>query len=268
MNLKKLIVSMCLAVPCLFQASAHAQSLKIASDCTYPPFGFRDSSGELKGFDVDIAREIGKRMNRPVEIVCQAWDGMIPGLLAQKFDLISASMSITEERKKSISFSLPYRSSSARFVGLKTLNVAPFQSDGSANPKALAGKSIGIQRASVYENYLKDKFPGSSLVQYDTVDNMLLDLKSGRIDLVFAGPIKLENDFLSKPENSGFGFTGEEVDDISYFGPGIGVGIRKDDEALLKEVNTALEGMFSDGTFKTINLKYWNFSVLPSVWKE
>ncbi|MGT2444876.1 transporter substrate-binding domain-containing protein (plasmid) [Ensifer adhaerens] len=89
--------------------SSQAAALKVAADCTYPPFGYQDANGEIKGFDVDVARAIGRQIGSEVEIICQAWDGMIPGLLAGKYDLISASMSITEERLQEHQFlrSLP-----------------------------------------------------------------------------------------------------------------------------------------------------------------
>lgn len=241
-----------------------AAPIKVAADCTYPPFGFQDANGEIKGFDVDVARAIGEHVGSEVEIICQAWDGMIPGLLAGKYDLISASMSITEERLQSINFSVPYRSSAARFVGLKASDAKPVTESGEPNPEGVAGKTIGLQRSSTYAKYIAKKYPEASVAEYDKVDNMILDLQAGRVDLIFAGPIKLDNDFLSKPEGQDFGFVGPEIDDVSYFGPGIGIGIRKTDEDLLKKVDGALDTMFKDGSFKAINDRYWSFSVLPA----
>lgn len=259
--LKHLVIAAGLLGAVASQASA--REIKIGSECTYPPFNFRDAKGELQGFDIDVAREIGKRLNADLVFVCQQWDGMIPALLAGKFDLLLASMSITEDRKKTIDFSVPYRSSTARFVGAKTLKVSPVSADGKPNPAALAGKTVGIQRSSTYEQYVTKEFPGVKVAQYDTVDNMLLDLQSNRIDLVFAGPIKLDGDFLQKPRGEKFAFIGPEINDISYFGPGIGVGIRKSDSALRDEVDAALKASFKDGAFKAINDRYWSFSVLP-----
>ncbi|MFT4012716.1 MAG: transporter substrate-binding domain-containing protein [Paracoccus sp. (in: a-proteobacteria)] len=263
--MKSMIAALAMA---LFAAPALAEPLKVAADCTYPPFGYQDSDGVIKGFDVDIANEIGKRLNRETEIVCQAWDGMIPGLLAGKYDLISASMSITEERMKSINFSIPYRSSSARFVGPKDSGLEPVTPDGQPNPAGIEGKTVAIQRASTYLPYFTDKFPGAKIAEYDKADNMILDLQSGRVDLIFHGPIKMDSDFLSKPEGKDYGFVGPEINDTKYFGPGVGIGIRKEDTELQTQVNAALEGMFKDGTFKTINLKYWTFPVLPGAWAE
>lgn len=260
----KKLAALLLASAVLTPTSLYAASLKVASDCTYPPFGFRDANGEVQGFDVDIARAVAKHLGRDVEIVCQAWDGMLPGLLAGKFDLISASMSITEERLKSINFSVPYRSSAARFVGPSESDAKPVSDDGTPNPDGVAGKTIGIQRSSTYAKFITEKYPDAKIAEYDKVDNMILDLEAGRVDLLFAGPIKLDNDFLSKPEGKEFKFVGPEIDDVAYFGPGIGIGLRKTDDKLLKDLDKALNEIFNDGTFQSINAKYWTFSVLPT----
>ena len=259
-------------IACLVGLSALpalAKDLRVGSECTYPPFNYRDAKGELQGFDIDIAREVGKRMNVELSFVCQAWEGMIPGLLAGKYDVILASMSITPDRLKSIDFSIPYRSSSGRFAGTKSLAAnSPFKADGSPNPDIFKGKTVGIQRSSQYHRYITEKFPTVQVSLYDTVDNMLLDLKAGRVDAVMLGPIKLAADFLDKPDGANFAFIGPEVDDVSYFGPGVGAGIRKGDGAIKESIDKALAEIIKDGTFKQINQKYWKFSVLGSAWKN
>lgn len=247
-------------------ASAATQSLKVGTSCDYPPYNYRDASGALVGFDIDIAKAVGERIDADLEFVCQAWDGMIPALLAGKFDLIVASMSITPERSKSIDFSIPYRASTGRFVSRKGNTVEPFTADGKPDPGALKGKVVGIGRATTYDPYLAAEFPGVEVVRYDTFESSMLDLESGRVDLVMAGPIALEG-YMAKQPDKNFVFVGDEVENADYFGPGVGIGIRKDDNQLKKSVDAALEAIFKDGTFKAINQKYWSFTVMPSVWK-
>jgi polar amino acid transport system substrate-binding protein len=247
-----------------FATQASARELRVGSECTYPPFNYKDANGQLLGFDIDVAKEVVKRIGADASFVCQPFDSLIPGLLAGKFDLLAASMSITDERKKRIDFSIPYRSSTARFIGADNSDAKPLTDDGQPNAAGMKGKTIAIQRSSTYETYMRDKFPGASIQLYDTVDNMLLDLTSKRVDLVFAGPIKLATDFLDKPRGKGYRFIGPEINDVKYFGPGVGIGLRKDDAALLAEVDKAMKALIADGTFKTINDKYWSFSVLPA----
>jgi lysine-arginine-ornithine-binding protein len=262
--MKKWILTGMLAL-CAFAASA--RELKVGVQCTYPPFNFRDSSGTLKGFEIDIARELGKRMKSDISFVCMSFDGLIPALLSKKIDIIASSLSITDTRRKSIDFSIPYRASTARFVGKKGGGLKPFKPDNTPDIAALKGKVVGVQRATTNDNFLAGEFPGVEIARYDSTENMLLDLVAQRIDLALVGPIKVEMDFLSKPEGKSYEFVGPELDARKYFGDGVGVGLRKDDQALLGELNTALKGLFDDGTFKTINQRYWSFSVLPAVWK-
>lgn len=260
----KRLVLMLVAGLAVFATQASARELRVGSECTYPPFNYKDANGELLGFDIDVAKEVVKRVGADVSFVCQPFDSLIPGLLAGKFDLLAASMSITDERKKSIDFSIPYRSSTARFIGPEGSDAKPLGGDGQPNPAGVSGKTIAIQRSSTYESYMRDKFPGANIQLYDTVDNMLLDLTSKRVDLVFAGPIKLANDFLDKPRGKGYAFIGPEINDVKYFGPGVGIGMRKDDAGLRDEVDKAMKALIDDGTFKKINDKYWSFSVLPA----
>ncbi|MGO4737277.1 transporter substrate-binding domain-containing protein [Bosea sp. 2KB_26] len=251
----------------LLAGSAFAREVKIGTDCTNPPFNYRTASGELAGFDVDIAREIGKREGFDLKFVCQSLDGALPALTARKFDLILASLSITEARQKSIDFSIPYRSSTGRFVGPKSSTLAPVTAEGQPNPKALDGKVVGLIRSSTYDRYFTELFPGVQISRYENYETLLLDLVSGRVDLIMAGPIKMEG-FFEDAQGKNFKYIGPELENIKYFGPGVGVGLRKNEPELLDKVNNALKGMFADGTFKAINQKYWKFTVLPSVWTQ
>ncbi|TPK28707.1 transporter substrate-binding domain-containing protein [Mesorhizobium sp. B2-2-3] len=261
--MKKLVLVLAAGLAA-FATQVSARDLRVGSECTYPPFNYKDANGELRGFDIDVAKEVVKRLGADASFVCMPFDSLIPGLVAGKFDLLAASMSITDERKKSIDFSIPYRSSTARFVGPDGSDAKPLTDDGKPNPDGLKGKTIGIERASTYENYMRDNFPEATIQLYDTADNMLLDLTSKRTDLVFAGPIKLANDFLNKDRGKGYKFIGPEIKDVKYFGPGVGIGMRKDDAGLRDELDKAMKAMIDDGTFKTINDKYWSFSVLPA----
>lgn len=242
-------------------------TLKVGMEGTYPPFTYKNSSGELVGFEVDLANELSKRMGIDMEFICNEWDGLIPGLLAGKFDMLIATVSITPARQKKIDFSISYRASTGRFVARKGLGVNPYNEDGTPNPDALKGSKVGVTRATTHNNYLDKKFPGVEYSLYTQTSDMLLDLQAGRIDLVFHGPIKMSASFLELPAGKDFEYVGEEIEDTEIFGSGVGVAIRKGNEELLKKVNDALESIFADGTFEKINKKYWNFSVLPSVWK-
>lgn len=262
--MKTLIFVLCLMIPC---SALAAETLKVGTECTYAPFTYRDASGVIQGFDVDIAREVAKRIGREPEFVCNPFESSIPSLQARKFDILFTALSVTEERQKTVDFSLPYRSSTARFAGAKTLDIALFNADGKPNPAALKGKVIGLQRSSTYDKYVADHFPGVEVRRYDTVNNMILDLKAGRVDVVIAGPVNLWSTLLNKDGGDKYQFIGPEIEDTAYFGIGVAAAMRKGEDTLLRDVNKALQAMYEDGTFKNINLKYWTFTVLPAVWK-
>ena len=99
--------------------SVSAETLRVGMKCTYAPFNFRNANGELDGYDVDVAKGVAGLIGADLEFVCQKWDGMIPALLANKFDLVVASMSITDKRLEKMDFSQPYRISVGRLVGKK-----------------------------------------------------------------------------------------------------------------------------------------------------
>lgn len=267
--MRNLFYVCCFTVLSLFAVTAIADEkpLRIGTECTYPPFTYRDAEGVIQGFDVDIANEVAKRIGRTPEFVCNPFASSIPSLQARKFDILFTALSVTDERLKTVSFSVPYRSSTARFVGPVSLDIELFDKDGNPNPAALKGKVIGLQRSSTYDRYVKDNFPGVEIRRYDTVNNMILDLKAKRIDLVIAGPVNLWSTILANDTEKLYQFIGPEIDRPDYFGIGIAAAMRKKDTQLLEQVNEALNAMYQDGTFKQINQKYWSFTVLPSVWQ-
>ena len=138
-KLAQLVVGALLA----FATTVHADDLRVGVEGAYPPFSWKEADGSLKGFDIDFALEVCKRLNRKCVLVEQEWDGMIPALLARKFDTIIASMSITEERKKKVNFTVKYYNTPARLVVNKEKAVEILH-------RGLEGKRLGVQRATTH----------------------------------------------------------------------------------------------------------------------
>ena len=246
----------------LTATAAAAEPLKVGTECTYHPFNYRTEDGKLTGYDVDVATEVGKRIGAEIEYVCQEWKGMIPALLAGKFDLIVASMSITEKRLKQIDFSGPYRVSIGQFVGAKDKKLELFDGD-QVRPAGFEGVKIGLERATTYEEWLKAKVPGADVAYYDSNEAMYLDLAAGRVDANMTNPMKAYLKFLAKDDGAGFEVIGPQIEEPEHFGIGVGVGLRKDNDALKDRINGALKAMTEDGTLSEFSLRYFPFTIHP-----
>lgn len=135
-----------------------------------------------EGYDVDVAKGVAEIIGADLEFVCQQWDGMIPTLLANKFDLIVASMSITESRLEKIDFSNPYRDSVGRIIGKSGQQTPLFDDTGAPIATNFEGLPIGVERASTYENWFNAKLPDANIALYDGNEEMYLDLVNGRVD--------------------------------------------------------------------------------------
>ena len=253
-------MALALAVTSVAPVAAQ-ETLKAATDCAYFPFSFRDTDGALKGYEIDLGEEMARRANFKIEWVCQKFDGLIPSLLSNKFDIILSTMSITDERRKSIDFSVSYRVSVGQFVGPKGKVQKLFNADGTPNPAGFKDLRVGLARATTYDNWMQAKVPDATLVRYDTDVQMYLELKAGRVDVLMTNPLKIYLEFLSKPDGGGFEVIGPQIKDEKYFGIGVGAGVRKGNEALLKRIDTALNDMKKDGTLERYSKKYFPFTI-------
>lgn len=242
---------------------ANAETLRVAMECTYAPFNYRTPEGEMAGYDVDVAKGVAEIIGADLEYVCQQWDGMVPGLLANKFDIIVASMSITEERLQKMDFSIPYRVSIGRFLGPKDKDLKLFDDKGNPIPENFKGLMIGVERASTYAKWIEAKLPDASIQIYDSGQAMLLDLRNGRVDLAITNPMKAYLDFLSTDQGAKFDFVSPAIDEKEYFGIGVGIGIRKGQEDLVKRINGALKTLVDNGSLEKYGHKYFPFSISP-----
>lgn len=246
----------CLAMAsCLWAGTVQAQdSYRIATEGTYPPWSFKEAQGTLQGWDVDIANALCEAMKARCEIVAQDWDGMLPGLMSRKFDLIVASMAITEQRRQRVAFSTKYKETVSRFIARK-------HALADVSPEALKGKSIGVQRGSIQAGYLSHEYKNSELRFYDTPQAAELDLVAGRVEYIFGNMVTYFVGFMKTPEARNFAFVGPEFKG-GLLGEGNGIAVRKDDPQTLSKVNAALEAIRADGTYDRITAKYFPFKLM------
>ncbi|MBD1168003.1 transporter substrate-binding domain-containing protein [Pelagibacterales bacterium SAG-MED06] len=256
----------------LFIGNVNADNIKIGTEGAYPPWNSKDAAGNLIGFEVELANELCKIMRHNCTIVEQDWDGMIPALVSRKFDAIMAGMSITDERKKTINFSQGYADEVASLAvmkgsknaGLKTLSAINLTSISGEEQetldvlvKAFKGKTIGVQTATIHQNFLDSGLMGKIKVRtYKTQDEVNLDLTAGRIDAALAAAVAF-TDYAEKSGKevvlTGPTFAGGD------FGNGVGVGIRKGDSKLINDFNAAIDKARDDGIISRLAIKHFGF---------
>ncbi|WP_337024162.1 MULTISPECIES: arginine ABC transporter substrate-binding protein [unclassified Pantoea] len=241
--MKKVVLAALLAS--LSLSASAAQTLRFATEASYPPFEFVDSDNKIQGFDVDLANALCKEIDATCTFTNQAFDSLIPSLKFRRFDAVMAGMDITPEREKQVLFSKPYYDNSAIFIA---------QKGKLANVDALKGKRVGVQNGTTHQKYLSDKHNDITVVPYDSYQNAVLDLKNGRIDAVF-GDTAVVNEWLK--QNANLAPLGEKVTDKDYFGTGLGIAVRQGNIELQGKFNTALEKIKADGTYKTIYNKWF-----------
>ncbi|ANN61898.1 amino acid ABC transporter (plasmid) [Mesorhizobium loti NZP2037] len=230
------------------------KKVRIAVEGVYPPFNYMEN-GKLTGFDVEIGKAMCDKMKVDCEWITQEWDGMIPGLLAGKYDAIVASMRVTEERKKKVDFSDKYYATPAHFMAQKDSKVTD------TSPAALAGKTVGVQGSTVQASFLEKNYPNTTVKAYQTVDDASADLAAGRVDLVLSDKVLL-NAWLGKSSDAACcELVGPDLSDPKDWGPGMAVATRKEDSDLNGMFNKAIKEIRADGSYQKINDKYFPFSV-------
>ncbi|WP_263224563.1 ABC transporter substrate-binding protein [Pseudomonas alabamensis] len=239
------------AATLVFSANAMAaEKLRMGIEAAYPPFNNKDASGNVVGFDRDIGDALCAKMKVECSVVTSDWDGIIPALNAKKFDFLVSSLSITDERKQAVDFTDPYYSNKLQFI-------APKGVDFKTDKDYLKGKAIGTQRATLAGTWLEDNYGSDIDIKlYDTQENAYLDLVAGRIDGILADKY-VNYEWLKSKDGQNYEFKGEPVVESDK----IGIAVRKGDDALRTQLNTALKEIIADGTYKKINDKYFPFNI-------
>ncbi|HIU13694.1 MAG TPA: amino acid ABC transporter substrate-binding protein [Candidatus Fimiplasma intestinipullorum] len=253
---KKVIALIMLFACCLVGCSTASvespvekKSFVVGLDDTFAPMGFKDSSGEIVGFDVDLAKEVANRNGYEVTFTNVDWDLKETELANGNIDCIWNGYSITEERKQNVLFSDPYMENSQLII---TLN------DSGISSKAdLAGKVVSVQKnSSAYDAVSQDEafvasLQNGELVQFDTNNDCFMDLEAGRSDAIVVDETLARYYIKQQPENI-YTILDENFGTEEY-----AVGLRKEDEAFANVINTTLAEMKADGTFDEIRNRWF-----------
>ncbi len=279
--MKKIVSALALGAMMAVAAAGAAnakewKTVRIASEGAYPPWNATDSSGKLIGFEVDLANDLCRRMKVTCEFVAQDWDGIIPALQQGKYDAIMSAMTITDERKKVIDFSIPYGTEPSVFAVMtnsplaKSLKLGADRVDlndqGKAKPvleklaEVLKGKAVGVQVSTIQADFMDKHLPKVTMRTYEKVDNAGSDLDAGRVDAMLGDRSVVEAIVKATPDKMvvvGPNFIGGVI------GEGMGIGMRKDSADLKAMFDKAIAEALKDGTVKKLSTQHFGYDISP-----
>ncbi|MDF2615124.1 MAG: fliY1 [Clostridia bacterium] len=222
----------------------------VGLDDSFAPMGFKDENGEIVGFDVDLAKALGEKLEKEITFQPINWDMKESELKSGNIDFIWNGYTITDERKEQVSFSKPYLNNKQVIVTL---------ADSAIKTKAdLKGKKVGAQSESSAvsamekETDLYQSFDGGKAITFEDNNQALMDLEAGRLDAVVADEILLRY-YITLKGAEKYAVLDENFGDEEY-----GVGMRKDDQKMVDAFNKAYDEMKADGTLKEISEKWFN----------
>jgi polar amino acid transport system substrate-binding protein len=240
---KALLAVAALAIATL-PALAAQPKLVFGSECTFPPMEFLDANKQPTGFDVDMIKAVAKAAGFEAVVKNTAWDGIFAGLAAKDYDAVLSAVTITDERKQTMDFSIPY-------VNAGQVIIVPKAYSASSDLKAFGGKKVGVQIGTTGAIEVM-KYKDIQMKTYDEVGLAVEDLTIGRTDAVVvdsptAASYVLQNDkYKAKLKIIGKPFTNEQY----------GIAVRKGDKKTLDLVNKGLQAVLKDGTVDKLSKKW------------
>jgi polar amino acid transport system substrate-binding protein len=244
------------ATTILMATAAFAEPVRVGVAAEpYPPFTSPDAAGNWVGWEVEFMDAVCAEAKLECVLTPVAWDGIIPALTENKIDAIMSSMSITEERMKTIDFSNKYYNTPAAVAAAKGAGIT-------ATPEGLAGKIIGVQVSTIHADYAAKYFaPTAAEVKiYQTQDEANQDLAAGRVDAILADSLVMSDFVKSEAGAACCEVAGNVADDPAILGMGVGVGLRKGDP-MKDTFNAAIAAVRASGKYDEISKKYFDFDV-------
>jgi len=212
----------------------------IGTDATWPPMEMVDENKEIVGFDIDLMKAAAEKGGFTVEFQNTAWDGIFAGLGAGEYDAVMSSVTITEERKETMDFSVPY-------INAGQILVVPQATSGVKTLADLKGKSVGAQIGTT-GSFEIEKVSGVELRTYDEIGLAFEDLVNGRIDALVADTPVAADFALMNPNYKGkMKIVGEPFTEEFY-----GVAVKKGNKAVLDAINKGLNAVLKTNTYNKI----------------
>jgi polar amino acid transport system substrate-binding protein len=231
------------------------RQIRFLTEDDYPPFNFTGASGQLEGFNVDVARAVCTQLSVPCLIQARRWDTIVAALEAGQGDVIVASLAPTPEARSRLLFTEPYYRTPARFVVRRDDALRTVTAD------ALKGRKIAVAAGSSHEAFLTRFFPGATILAKATEGEALDSLRHGEADTAFADGVSLAFWLNGTSSEDCCRFLGEPYLEGRFFGEGIGMALRPSDAGLKKAIDFALFRLWEQGTYADL-IRRW-FPVSP-----
>jgi polar amino acid transport system substrate-binding protein len=235
--------------------AADKDSIRIAVEGAFPPFNYLDSNNQLQGFDVDVAKALCEAAKLKCELQIQEWTGMIPNLLAGRYDAIVSSMSMSAERREKVAFTQKYYDSPSIFIVRKGSQIT------GTSPDDLKGLRLGVTAATSQESYAKKFYSGIATTVVHESPDLYKILADGDVDIILEDKLAVYDWLANTKAGSCCEFEGADIKNSEFFGDGAGIAVRPSDKELLARLNAALVSIQADDTYDTINAKYFPFSI-------
>ena len=228
--------------------------IRFITEDDYPPFEFALPDGTLAGFNVELARALCEELRVQCTVQPRRWDTIIDALEQGRGDAAISSLAITSANRARVSFTAPYYKTPARFVARNSIEVSDL------TPSALAGKQVGVVARTAHEAYLRQFFPGLAIRPYQTLASLRSALKREEVDLVFGDGVSFAI-WLNSTDASGCcAFRGGAFTESRFFGEGVGIAVRKDNQNLRRALDYGLKRLAERGVYADLYLKYFPIS--------
>ncbi len=223
----------------------------------YPPFEFLGPDGALAGYNVDVAKAICDELqNTACTIQPRRWDNLLDALEAKEGDVLAASLKDTAAIRQRAHFTSAYYLTPARFIAL-----SGGRSNYNATPEGLGARTIGVVAGSAHEAFLNRFFNRSTVKPYPDQAQMTADLRGGKVDLAFGDAITLAI-WMNDPQSGACcAFQGGPYLEPDYFGEGVGMAVRPEDDELRQTLNWALQRLEERGVMTELYLKYFPIGI-------
>ncbi len=247
--MKKILVIMLIlaiiAIPLTACTNNDNNELVVAMELAYPPFETTNTNGEPDGISVKMAYALGEYLDRPVRIENMAWTGLIPALTTGKVDIILSSMTITEERAKTVNFSNPYSKSQLSLLVSKSSTVQEF------NDLKQEGKKLAVKIGSTGHTYAIANLPEKNIVVFEKETSCVLEVSQGRADAFIYDAMTIYKNAQQYSDTTVAVFTAFQKD-YEYWG----MALNKNDEKLLEDVNAFIKKFQDDGEMNKLADEY------------